>query len=206
MLKIEKLSLYFGDLNVLNDITLQVSRGELVCLCGESGCGKSSLLKAIQGFVDTDGRIEVGGKRLDDSTIDAIRRITAYIPQDLSLPYDSVEKLVTSLFELRVNRNINFSTEMLFPDWALLGLDSSLWNKKTNEISGGQRQRIMLSIAGLTGKSLILADEPTSALDTESSLLVAKYFRMLTSERNMAILTTSHSERFAQECDKIIKL
>jgi len=205
MLKIENLSLSYEAFNVFSNITLQVSRGELVCLCGESGCGKSSLLKAVQGFVESEGRIEVGGERLDDNTIDAIRRTTAYIPQDLSLPYDTVEQMVTSLFELRVNRNIRFSKEMMLADWSQLGLDSSLWDKRINEISGGQRQRIMLSVAGLTGKCLLLADEPTSALDSESALLVANYFRMLARERNMAILVVSHSGTFAKECDRVVK-
>jgi putative ABC transport system ATP-binding protein len=64
----------------------------------------------------------------------------------------------------------------------------------------------MLSVAGLTGKSLLLADEPTSALDADSAMLVANYFRMLARERGMAILVVSHSERFAKECDKVVRL
>jgi polar amino acid transport system ATP-binding protein/putative ABC transport system ATP-binding protein len=163
------------------------------------------MLKSIQGFVDAEGTIEVDGKVLDVNTVDAIRQKIAYVPQDISLPYDTVEQMVMSLFELRLNRNIRFSKEMMLADWSQLGLDSSLWDKRINEISGGQRQRIMLSVAGLTGKCLLLADEPTSALDSESALLVANYFRMLARERNMAILVVSHSETFAKECDRVVK-
>lgn len=190
---------------VFSGMSLEVDRGEIVCLCGESGSGKSSMLKSIQGFVDAEGTIEVDGKVLDVNTVDAIRQKIAYVPQDISLPYDTVEQMVMSLFELRLNRNIRFSKEMMLADWSQLGLDSSLWDKRINEISGGQRQRIMLSVAGLTGKCLLLADEPTSALDSESALLVANYFRMLARERNMAILVVSHSETFAKECDRVVK-
>lgn len=206
MLKTVNISLSYGPQKIFSNISLNISKGEIVCLCGESGCGKSSLLKAIQGFAESTGLIEVAGDILDENTVDTIRQKTAYVPQDLSLPYDTVEQMVMSLFELRVNRNIKFSKDSIFADWALLGLDNSLWNKQVNEISGGQRQRIMLTIAGLTGKQLLLADEPTSALDSESALLVAKYFRMLAKERNMAILAVSHSEAFAIECDRVIKL
>ena len=206
MLKTVNISLSYGPQKIFSNISLNISKGEIVCLCGESGCGKSSLLKAIQGFAESTGLIEVDGDILDENTVDTIRQKTAYVPQDLSLPYDTVEQMVMSLFELRVNRNIKFSKDSIFADWALLGLDNSLWNKQVNEISGGQRQRIMLTIAGLTGKQLLLADEPTSALDSESALLVAKYFRMLAKERNMAILAVSHSETFAIECDRVIKL
>ena len=206
MLKTVNISLSYDSQKIFSNISLNISKGEIVCLCGESGCGKSSLLKAIQGFAESTGLIEVDGDILDENTVDTIRQKTAYVPQDLSLPYDTVEQMVMSLFELRVNRNIKFSKDSIFADWALLGLDNSLWNKQVNEISGGQRQRIMLTIAGLTGKQLLLADEPTSALDSESALLVAKYFRMLAKERNMAILAVSHSETFAKECDRVIKL
>lgn len=205
MLKIENLLLTYGTLPVFSGMSLEVDRGEIVCLCGESGSGKSSMLKSIQGFVDAEGTIEVDGKVLDVNTVDAIRQKIAYVPQDISLPYDTVEQMVMSLFELRLNRNIRFSKEMMLADWSQLGLDSSLWDKRINEISGGQRQRIMLSVAGLTGKCLLLADEPTSALDSESALLVANYFRMLARERNMAILVVSHSETFAKECDRVVK-
>jgi polar amino acid transport system ATP-binding protein/putative ABC transport system ATP-binding protein len=205
MLKIENLLLTYGTLPVFSGMSLEVDRGEIVCLCGESGSGKSSMLKSIQGFVDAEGSIEVDGKVLDVNTVDAIRQKIAYVPQDISLPYDTVEQMVMSLFELRLNRNIRFSKEMMLADWSQLGLDSSLWDKRINEISGGQRQRIMLSVAGLTGKCLLLADEPTSALDSESALLVANYFRMLARERNMAILVVSHSETFAKECDRVVK-
>lgn len=206
MLKTVNISLSYDSQKIFSNISLNISKGEIVCLCGESGCGKSSLLKAIQGFAESTGLIEVDGDILDENTVDMIRQKTAYVPQDLSLPYDTVEQMVISLFELRVNRNINFSKDSIFADWTLLGLDNSLWNKQINEISGGQRQRIMLTIAGLTGKQLLLADEPTSALDSESALLVAKYFRMLAKERDMAILAVSHSETFAKECDRVIKL
>ena len=205
MLKTVNISLSYDSQNIFSNISLNISKGEIVCLCGESGCGKSSLLKAIQGFAESTGLIEVDGSVLDESTVDIIRQKIAYVPQDLSLPYDTVEQMVMSLFELRVNRNVKFTKESLFVDWAQLGLDNSLWDKQINEISGGQRQRIMLSVAGLTGKSLLLADEPTSALDSESALLVAQYFRMLAQKRNMAILAVSHSETFAKECDKIVK-
>ena len=206
MLKTVNISLSYDSQKIFSNISLNISKGEIVCLCGESGCGKSSLLKAIQGFAESTGLIEVDGDILDENTVDTIRQKTAYVPQDLSLPYDTVEQMVMSLFELRVNRNIKFSKDSIFADWALLGLDNSLWNKQVNEISGGQRQRIMLTIAGLTGKQLLLADEPTSALDSESALLVAKYFRMLAKERDMAILAVSHSETFAKECDRVLKL
>ena len=186
------------------ETAINISKGEIVCLCGESGCGKSSLLKAIQGFAESTGLIEVAGDILDENTVDTIRQKTAYVPQDLSLPYDTVEQMVMSLFELRVNRNIKFSKDSIFTDWTLLGLDNSLWNKQVNEISGGQRQRIMLTIAGLTGKQLLLADEPTSALDPELTGEVLRVIRNL-ADQNTTMIIVTHEMAFARDvADKVI--
>ncbi len=206
MLNITDLSLGYAGREVFSGISLRVERGEVVCLCGESGCGKSSLLKAVLGFVPSDGRVEIDGMILGEDTVSDIRRLTAYVPQEVALPYETVAEMVESPFLLRANRSVEFSKTRLFADWRVLGLNESLFDKRVVEISGGERQRMMLSMAGLLGKPLLVADEPTSALDADSVLKVSDYFRMLAEERQMAILVVSHSERFAERCDRVVRM
>ncbi|MCM1312326.1 MAG: ATP-binding cassette domain-containing protein [Bacteroides sp.] len=206
MLRIRNLSLSYGVQPVFSGVTFDVRRGDIVCVCGESGCGKSSLLKSVLGFVDAEGSIEVGGIPLAESTVDEVRRCMAYLPQDLSLPYDTVEEMVRAPFDLRANRHIVFSEEQLMSDWKRLGLSGGLMAKRATEISGGQRQRIMLSVAGLLGKPLLLADEPTSALDEDTTLLVLDYLRMLAKERGIAILLVSHSPAVMAGCTSCVHL
>lgn len=206
MLRIRNLSLSYGAQNVFRDVTFDVHRGEIVCVCGESGCGKSSMLKSVLGFVDAEGDIQVDGIRLAETTVDEVRRCIAYIPQELSLPYETVEGMVRSPFALHANRHIVFSEEKLMSDWRMLGLSGDLMSKRATEISGGQRQRIMLSVAGLLGKRLLLADEPTSALDEDSTLLVLDYFKMLAKERGIAVLLVSHSPIIMAGCTSCLHL
>lgn len=206
MLRIRNLSLSYGTQNVFRDVTFDVHRGEIVCVCGESGCGKSSMLKSVLGFVDAEGDIQVDGIRLAETTVDEVRRCIAYIPQELSLPYETVEEMVRSPFALHTNRHIVFSEEKLMSDWRMLGLSRDLMSKRATEISGGQRQRIMLSVAGLLGKRLLLADEPTSALDEDSTLLVLDYFKMLAKERGIAVLLVSHSPIIMAGCTSCLHL
>ncbi|MBO5024607.1 MAG: ATP-binding cassette domain-containing protein [Bacteroidaceae bacterium] len=206
MLRIRNLSLSYGAQNVFRDVTFDVHRGEIVCVCGESGCGKSSMLKSVLGFVDAEGDIQVDGIRLAETTVDEVRRCIAYIPQELSLPYETVEEMVRSPFALHTNRHIVFSEEKLMSDWRMLGLSGDLMSKRATEISGGQRQRIMLSVAGLLGKRLLLADEPTSALDEDSTLLVLDYFKMLAKERGIAVLLVSHSPIIMAGCTSCLHL
>lgn len=206
MLRIRNLSLSYGAQNVFRDVTFDVHRGDIVCVCGESGCGKSSMLKSVLGFVNAEGDIQVDGIRLAETTVDEVRRCIAYIPQELSLPYETVEEMVRSPFALHANRHIVFSEEKLMSDWRMLGLSGDLMSKRATEISGGQRQRIMLSVAGLLGKRLLLADEPTSALDEDSTLLVLDYFKMLAKERGIAVLLVSHSPIIMAGCTSCLHL
>lgn len=206
MLEISGATLSYGNQEIFKDINLKVSRGEMVGIIGESGCGKSSLIKAILGFEESKGDINIDGKKLSASTIEEIRSKIAYLPQELSLPLDTVREMVQFPFSLKANKTITFSESALMADWEKLHLSQSLINKRASEISGGERQRIMLSVAGLLGKPLLLADEPTSALDASSIGMVADYLRMLANERNTAVVVVTHSHLLADRCNRFLKL
>lgn len=205
MLKVENLSIRFGNKRIMHGTSLHVAPGELVCICGESGCGKSALLRAILGFIDAEGKILIDGKVMSADTAFALRRNIAYVPQELALPHETVAEMVQAVFQLSANSSVRFSTDELFRHWQLLGLDTSLYQHRTNEISGGQRQRMMIAVAGMLGKKLVIADEPTSALDADSTSLVHSYFRHL-AQQGAAVLIVSHHAGFASLCDRIITL
>ena len=206
LLDIHNLSVCYPDIQLLSGLSFSVDRGQIVCVCGESGCGKTSLLNAIIGFADSEGTVSIDGNLLNADSVDLLRKQVAYVPQELSLPHETVREMVRVPFMLKANRHIPFSEEALLNEWKFLNLSESLLDKRVSEISGGQRQRIMLSVAGLLQKPLLLVDEPTSALDVDSAMLVLDYFRMLASERQMGILVVSHHKDFASGCDTIINL
>ena len=206
MLNISGATLRYGNQTIFKNISLKVSRGELVGITGESGCGKTSLIRAILGFAPSEGSIIVDETPLCPNTVEEIRTKIAYLPQELSLPVDTVEEMVRLTFELKANRGTTFSKEALMSDWNKLNLSPALFSKHVSEVSGGQRQRILLSAAGLLGKPLLLADEPTSALDATASEAVADYLRMLADERNTAVVVVTHSDMLADRCDRCLKL
>ncbi len=206
MLNISGATLRYGNQTIFKNISLKVSRGELVGITGESGCGKTSLIRAILGFAPSEGSIIVDETPLCPNTVEEIRTKIAYLPQELSLPVDTVEEMVRLTFELKANRGTTFSKEALMSDWNKLNLSPALFSKHVSEVSGGQRQRILLSAAGLLGKPLLLADEPTSALDATASEVVADYLRMLADERNTAVVVVTHSDMLADRCDRCLKL
>lgn len=192
MLHINNACIAFGTEVLFSGFEMKLEKGETACIVGQSGCGKTSLLNAVMGFVPLyEGTIKVGGTLLDKSTIDLVRRQIAWIPQELALPFEWVKEMVSLPFELKVNRSVPFSEERLFMCFDELGLEHELYFKRVNEVSGGQRQRIMLAVAALLNKPLIVIDEPTSALDTGSTDKVLAFFRRQ-AEKGAAVLAVSH--------------
>ena len=206
MLHINNACIAFGTEVLFSGFEMKLEKGETACIVGQSGCGKTSLLNAVMGFVPLYERtIKVGGTLLDKSTIDLVRRQIAWIPQELALPFEWVKEMVSLPFELKVNRSVPFSEERLFMCFDELGLEHELYFKRVNEVSGGQRQRIMLAVAALLNKPLIVIDEPTSALDTGSTDKVLAFFRRQ-AEKGAAVLAVSHDKDFASGCHYLIEL
>ena len=196
MLHIENICIAFGTEVLVSGFNMKLERGETACIVGQSGCGKTSLLNAIMGFVPLkEGIIRIGGMVLDKSTIDTVRRQIAWIPQELALPFEWVKEMVALPFGLKV----------LFACFDELGLEHELYTKRVNEVSGGQRQRIMLAVAAMLNKPLIIIDEPTSALDADSTGRVLSFFRRQ-AEKGTAVLAVSHDKDFASGCHYLIEL
>ena len=192
--------------NLFHNLSFVVSGGEMLCVMGESGCGKTTLLRCILGFQPLDeGAVSIGGTELTPLSAEYMRSMMAYIPQEMNLPCNTVAELVALPYQLRVNRDKRFSKEALMDQWQRLRLDEALYGKQLSEVSGGERQRIMLSMVGMLDKKVVLVDEPTSALDVESSLLVAGYLQGL-AKRGTAIIAVSHDRAFAGQCDKTLML
>lgn len=206
MLQIKSACIAYGEEVLFSKFDLQLMPGEIACICGQSGGGKTSLLNAIMGFVPLQkGSISMGGVELDERTIEAFRRQIAWIPQELALPSEWVRDMVRLPFELKVNRQQAFSEERLFSSFEILGLEKELYRKRVRELSGGQRQRIMIAVAALLQKPLLLADEPTSALDADSSERVVRFLQLQAAE-GMTILVVSHDEAVAAGAHKRIEL
>ena len=206
MLHINNACIAFGTEVLFSGLNLNLERGETACIVGQSGCGKTSLLSAVMGFVPLkEGAIYVGDALLDKSTIDIVRRQIAWIPQDLALPFEWVKDMVALPVDLKINRSAPFSEERLYDYFDELGLEHELYAKRVNEVSGGQRQRIMLAVAAMLNKPLINIDEPTSALDAGSTDKVLAFFRRQ-AEKGAAVLAVSHDKDFASGCHYLIEL
>ena len=202
MLEIKNVKIKFGDKTLLGGLSLSAEDGQVVCISGDSGCGKTSLLRAILGFLPLEeGHVSIDGELLTPAAAGEFRKFMAYVPQDLAMPMETVEEMVKMPFALKANISTPFSKKMLMEEWQKLDLDSELYDKKVSELSGGQRQRIIISTLGLLQKPIVLADEPTLALDAHTTALVLNYLKALAS-KGATVITVTHDPAFANGCDK----
>lgn len=207
ILTLDKVKVAFDGRSLFAPLQLTLDRGEMVCITGESGCGKTTLLRAIMGFVPLEeGAVCYKGAPMTVQQLGRFRRETMYVPQDLNFSVEWVSEMVTALFDLRTNRHLTFRKEALWTIWDELGLERALYDKRIAQLSGGQRQRVMLSVCALTGKEMMLADEPTSALDEDGTARVAQFLKRMAKERGTAVLAVSHNKRFMRECDRVVTL
>lgn len=227
MLYLHSATLAFGDRQLFHDLDLHVSRGQLVGVTGESGCGKTSLLRAILGFIPlTSGSIEVAGLPLDVHHVNEIRRLTAYVPQELQPAVEIGRDLIGLTHDLEANRHSahsRVSHAAAVPDvsssshipsdngnsnslLSVLGLDASLLELSASKLSGGQRQRLLLAAALSLPKPLLLLDEPSSALDEDSTQRVGHALQHACHDDGRSAFVVSHDPVLLSFCDHVINL
>lgn len=206
MLQADNISIHFGDEHVLDRFACHIERGAFVCIVGPSGCGKTSLLKCFIGITPlTEGTVRVGGDLLDEHSCAAIRKRVAYLPQDLALPYDTVDDTVRQLLKIGGLKYTQQTMVALRSNMERLGLDEELLDKRMTEMSGGQRQRLMLAALALLDRELWLLDEPTSALDKVARDYVLDFLAEQQRE-GKTIVAVSHDAAVAAQGTAIIKL
>ena len=199
----------YGGNQVLNGITTQIRRGEVVAIIGPSGCGKSTFLRSLNLLEEpTGGKILFEGTDITDSKVDINRhrQKIGMVFQSYDLfPHMTVMKNIT-LAPLKVqNRSRDEVTEKAMSLLKRVGLDGKA-DSYPSELSGGQKQRVAIARAMINDPAIILADEPTGNLDSKSGDVVIHTLSHINRELGKTIVMVTHDPKMASYCSRLILL
>ncbi|WP_374164680.1 cell division ATP-binding protein FtsE [Arcticibacter sp. MXS-1] len=196
IIKLHNVDIYQQKHLVLSNVSLHIDKGEFVFLIGQTGSGKSSLMKVIYGEIGINtGEGHAGGfdlKKLTDRDIPFLRRKLGIVFQDFQLLTDrTIEENLQFVMKATGWKDRKLIDERIRDVLEKVGLRSKI-KKMPHEISGGEQQRVVIARALLNDPEIILADEPTGHLDPETSEEVMLLLKDI-SRSGTAVLMATHN-------------
>jgi len=193
---------------VLNNINLEISKGEVVAVVGPSGAGKTTLIDLIPRFyVPTEGQISIDNQDISSFNIQKLRSLIGIVSQDIILFDDSIKENIkmgnpeASMEQLIEASQMSYCHDFIkeFPE----GYDTIVGERGVR-LSGGQKQRIAIARALIKNPPILILDEATSSLDTVSEFYVQKALESLMKERTTIIV--AHRLSTIKNANRIIVL
>lgn len=210
MIKVEHITKKFKDLIAVNDVSLEIKKGEIVCLIGPSGSGKSTVLRCIHGLeIPEEGHIYLNDQLLDASHKEEYRQLRqkmGFVFQHFNLfPNMTVLQNLTLAPVQALGKTPEEAQQIAEKYLSRVGL-SDKKDEYPNKLSGGQKQRVAIARSLCMNPEIMLFDEPTSALDPEMVIEVLEVMQELAKE-GMTMVVVTHEMGFARTvADRVIFL
>jgi len=197
LLEVSGLSAYYGESIILKNISLRIKQGQVVCLLGRNGVGKSTFLKSIMGLVKTpNGSISLEGTEMIKlPTYNRALQGIGYVPQgrDIFSNLSVYENLLLGLERNRNNIALDESIYELFP------VLKTMLKRKGGDLSGGQQQQLAIARALVSNPKLLLLDEPTEGIQPSIIQEIARVIKKLKSKANITMLIVEQYLEFVLE-------
>jgi phospholipid/cholesterol/gamma-HCH transport system ATP-binding protein len=212
LIEIHELGVVFGRQQVLRDISLEISRGETLAVIGESGCGKTVLLKTIIALLfPSSGHVMFDGQRIDqlgDKELTALRTRFGFLFQNAAL-FDSMTVADNIAFPLHQNRRMEAQEieRIVVERLAQVGLPTAVLGKRPAQLSGGMRKRVGLARALAMSPEVLLYDEPTTGLDPIMSDVINELIIGTREQGSVTSIVVTHDMKTAQKvADRVVML
>lgn len=189
----------YDDEAILERFTLDIGRGEFLTIIGSSGCGKTTLLKMINGLLIPDkGTVFVQGRDISKTDLIALRRNIGYAIQGVGLfPHMTVRKNIAYVPSLLNKQNRQKTEAAVSRLVKIVGLDESLLERYPSELSGGQQQRVGIARSLAAAPDILLMDEPFGAVDEITRRMLQDEIMRIHRELGVTIVFITHDIREA---------
>lgn len=217
LLSVEDLAVAYGKKTIIHGVNFNLSRGEVLIIAGESGSGKSTVLKAIGGLLSNggaiiDGQIFFDGREITILSDGERRRLSGteigFIFQNSGASFCPIRTIGDQIFEsVRSHRDwsLKYFRTRAFELMSKINLEKTALDEYPFKLSGGMAQRAGILAATILEPKLLLADEPTSALDIVTQIGVVKELLNLRERLKISIILVTHDLRIAKSmADKIL--
>jgi len=196
MVRLENISVEFGNFSALQDINAEVREGEFFTLLGPSGCGKTTLLRTVTGFITpTKGTVSVNGR--DITRLDVEKRNIGMVFQSYAL-FPSMSVYENIAFGLKVKKVPKAEIKNKVAEVAQkVDLNPEQMGRKVNQLSGGQQQRVAIARALVTSPSIICLDEPLSNLDARLRIQLRNELKELQRKFGITTIYVTHDQEEA---------
>lgn len=201
MIQLEHVTKSFGGKTIIDDFSLSVRKGEFLTVIGRSGCGKTTMLKTINGLhIPDSGRILVEGEDISKTDIISLRRRIGYVIQNRGLfPHMTVEKNITYVPVISGKKNKDENRKLALNLLKIVGLEEEMLHRYPSELSGGQQQRVGIARALAADAKILLMDEPFGALDEITKQAMQEEILGLHKKLDLTIVFITHDIREAMK-------
>lgn len=188
------ISMAYGAKEIIHNLNLKVEQGEFITVIGSSGCGKTTILKMVNGLLSpTGGEILVEGKSTKDLDLTELRRNIGYAIQGSVLfPHMTVYQNIAYVPNLLNKRDKKRTKEAVAKWMGIVGLEEAMADRYPSELSGGQQQRVGIARALAASPDILLMDEPFGAVDEITRRTLQDEISRIHRETGITILFVTH--------------
>ena len=202
MIQVENLTKYYSDLCAVNQINLEVKKGEIIGLLGPNGAGKTTTLRMLTGFLrPSAGKVNIMDYNIEEHPLE-IKKILGYLPESAPLYHEMLVydylNYVADIRNIEKGRKQGRIRELA----GLCGINEVM-HKPVNELSKGYKQRVGLAHAMMNDPEILVLDEPTSGLDPNQIVEIRQIIKQIGKEKTIILSTHILSEAEAT-CDRIV--
>lgn len=204
MLQVSNLNVFYGESHILRNVDLSINPGEMVCLIGRNGVGKTTLLKTIIGLLKPrTGQIKFQGNSLVQKTTDNRAKLgIGYVPQGREIiPRVTVkENLLLGLEATR--KGMNKKQQIPQAIFELFPVLKTMLNRMGGDLSGGQQQQLAIARALMGKPQLLLLDEPTEGIQPSIILEIEAAVKKIIAETGISVLLVEQHLHFVRQADR----